>query len=125
MNNFSEQETAVYSFILQWMKEYQYPPSYREILAGVGSVCSVSTICAVVKRLREKGVVAPGRALPIGGTWTGPEFEGYSSADDKEWIEAEFQARYGYPPAVILRNGGATLAGPIEEHPNARAGLSE
>ncbi len=43
-------------------------------------------------------------------------WQGYGANDEDAMIHAAFQAKYGYPAAVLMRiEGVITLAGPIRE----------
>lgn len=47
------QET--YQFIINFIKEHGYSPSYREIAKGVG--CALSTVVYRIEKLEESGMI--------------------------------------------------------------------
>ena len=52
------------------------------------------------------------------GTW-----QGYTPDTTDDQARRWFERKYGYPPAQVLRNAGAVLAGPIGDNGHRRSSL--
>lgn len=51
----SEKEYETYKFIIDFIKEHNYPPSYREIAKGIG--CALSTVMCRIDKLVDMGKI--------------------------------------------------------------------
>lgn len=62
----TKKQALIYEFIVDFTKAYDYSPSYREIMSGVG-LTSVSAVSEHIDNLVEKGVLkrVPGAARSL------------------------------------------------------------
>ena len=59
----TEKDYETYKFIIDYIKEHGYSPSYREIADGVG-VRAVSTIAERIHRLEDMGKIKTKMDIP-------------------------------------------------------------